>query len=307
MQVGVGSIPTSGTKLNSSMPELPEVETIRRDLEKSILKQRIVEFELRTASQFKGKIKAEKFFPGKKFNKISRTGKLLIFEVSEPDNYLLCHLRMTGQLIHTSAHTQISSRRNGYSKTKQEESAYPKKHTHITIKFENGDSLFFNDIRKFGYMQLVNGRELQKIISKFGIEPLTDNFTLKKFQQLTKNRTLNIKSFLLNQALIAGIGNIYADEICFHSGIKPSTKLDKISGDKLEAIFSNCQKVIAKAIRERGTSFSDYRDGKGEKGNFLNYLEVYGRQGKNCLKCQSVIQKTKVGGRGTHYCPKCQK
>lgn len=278
------------------MPELPEVETIRRDLESSILNQEIVKFELRTASQFRGKVKAQDFFPGKKIKAINRVGKLLIFEVSEPNNYLLCHLRMTGQLIYALAN----------SRTKTPTDNLPNKHTHITIQFEDSSKLYFNDIRKFGYMQLVNLAELEQAVAKFGIEPLTPNFTFNRFHKLTQKRSLNIKNFLLNQNLIAGIGNIYADEICFRSKIRPEIKVSALSKKQLQTVFDNCQKVIAQAIQERGTSFSDYRDGRGEKGNFLNFLQVYGRSGKNCYECQSQIQKTKVSGRGTHFCPNCQ-
>lgn len=288
------------------MPELPEVETIRRDLESSILNQEIVKFELRTASQFRGKVKAQDFFPGKKIKAINRVGKLLIFEVSEPNNYLLCHLRMTGQLIYALANKQITSEKIGYSRTKTPTDYFPNKHTHITIQFEDGSNLHFNDIRKFGYMQLVNLAELEQAVAKFGIEPLTPNFTFDHFQKLTQKRSVNIKNFLLNQNLIAGIGNIYADEICFRSKIRPEEKVSTLSKKQLQAVFDNCQKVIAQAIQERGTSFSDYRDGRGEKGNFLNFLQVYGRNGKNCYECHSQIQKTKVNGRGTHFCPTCQ-
>lgn len=286
------------------MPELPEVETIRRDLQATILNEKIVKFSVKTKSQFKGKDNIEDYLIGKSFEEIDRIGKLLIFKVSKSEKYILCHLRMTGQLIHK--HKQKISDRKGYSATNTN-TQHPNKHTHIEIKFGNGDALFFNDIRKFGYMQLVTFEELKAVKGKFGIEPLTKNFTPENFYKITKNRTINVKSFLLNQNLIAGVGNIYADEICFLSGLKPDTKMDKINKNRLDLIFKSCQEVIAKAIQERGTSFSDYRDGKGEKGNYLKFLHVYGRQGKECLKCGTVIQKTKVGGRGTHYCPKCQK
>ncbi len=277
------------------MPEMPEVETIRRDLEKEIKNEKIVTFEVKTASQFKSSKSAPKILKsliGQKIVKFERIGKLLIFQLSDKQNYLLCHLRMTGQLILTNK-----------SETKQN----PKnKHTHIVINFENGKLLHFNDIRKFGYLQLCTLKEKNTIKEKFGIEPLSTNFNLQNFTKALGIRKAPIKNILLNQKLIAGIGNIYADEICFSAKINPQKPTSKLSKIEIKNLFNFTQKVIEKAIEQRGTSFSDYRDGKGNKGNYLKMLNVYGKSGKNCTICKTIISKIKLAGRGTHFCSKCQ-
>lgn len=269
------------------MPELPEVETIRRDLTKKILHKKISHLEIRKRKIIKSNfLNFKKILLKNSFTKINRIGKLLIFHLADNKNYLLAHLRMTGQLI--------------YQQTG--------KYTRVIFIFSDQSKLYFNDLRQFGYLKIVQKPELDKIISKYGIEPLTKNFTKEKFTQIIKNKKISIKSVLLDQALISGIGNIYADESCFAAKINPKKISNKLSAKEANNLFLAIKKIIKKAISNRGTSFRNYVDATGQKGNFTQKLMVYGRAGEKCLLCKKgMIIKIKINGRGTSYCSFCQK
>lgn len=269
------------------MPELPEVETIRRDLTKKILHKKISHLEIKKRKIIKSNLlNFKKILLKNSFTKISRIGKLLIFHLADKKNYLLTHLRMTGQLI--------------YEQTGQ--------YTHFIFTFSDQSKLYFNDLRQFGYLKIVQKPELEKIISKYGIEPLTKNFSLEKFTEVIKNKKISIKSVLLDQALISGIGNIYADESCFTAKINPKKISNKLSSQEINNLFLAINKIIKKAINNRGTSFRNYVDTAGQEGNFTKKLMVYGRAGKKCYTCKKgIIKKIKINGRGTTFCPICQK
>jgi formamidopyrimidine-DNA glycosylase len=285
------------------MPELPEVETIRKDLCKSILNKKIVDVKVSKRSMVEGSVK--KFMDDLLSNQlvdIGRTGKLLIFKLKKGNRYLLAHMKMTGQLVYA-----LSSKKTpgGHNFPKLDE--LPNKYSHIIICFSDKSKLYFNDMRQFGYMKVVSREELEKIKLNFGIEPLQSNFTWENFKTSIKGKKTNIKVFLLNQKNIAGIGNIYADEILFDAKIRPNRKIERISEKELRRIYVSAEKIIKKAIHKRGTTFSDYVDGNGHKGNFTSYLKVYDREGEKCKRCRGNIKKIRVGGRGTYFCPNCQK
>ena len=192
------------------MPELPEVETIRRGLENNILNKQIRAVKVKWPGAIKtGSKKFVKILVGNKIKKIDRVGKLLIFELVG-QKFVLVHLKMTGQLIYCSKEKCIA----GGHKLSEADLQVPNEYTWVTIEFSNGSALYFNDMRKFGYLKLVDESEKEFIKKQFGIEPLQLNYTLKNFQNIFKGRRTNIKAVLLNQKLVAGIGNIYVDEIC---------------------------------------------------------------------------------------------
>jgi len=285
------------------MPELPEVETIRRDLSKNILNKNISGVEISKPKMVDGStLKFKKILIGNRIIRIDRTGKLMIFVLENDEKYLLVHMKMTGQLIYVSGKKQVPGGHNFPKLGK-----LPNKYSHIIISFADKSKLFFNDMRQFGYMKMVDGKGLERVKSNFGIEPLQKDFTLDNFKNAVKGKKTNIKAFLLNQKNIAGIGNIYADEILFNAKIRPNRKVKTLSEKDLRKIYLSSIKIIKKAIEKRGTTFSDYVDGQGNKGNFMNYLKVYGRQGEKCKRCRSEINKIKISGRGTYYCPVCQK
>ena len=285
------------------MPELPEVETIRQDLRKKILNKKIVDLVIFKKAKIRSsKISFKKEFKNKKFIEIERIGKMLIFVLSDK-KYLLIHLKMTGQLIYQKGKQIIPGGHNDLSSIKN----LPNKFTWVEFNFLDKSKLFFNNIRGFGYLKIVDKNELEKIKNNYGIEPLQSNFTFKKFKALFKDRKTSVKAILLNQKLIAGIGNIYADESCFLAKIKPMHQAGNLTEQEIKKIYKAVQKIIKKAIKARGTSFNNYVDADGQSGNFVKTLKVYGRSKLKCKRCYGILLKTKVAGRGTVYCPFCQK
>jgi len=286
------------------MPELPEVETIRRDLQKKILNKKIVHLEIllkRIVKNDEKKFKKE--IIGDKIIEIDRVGKLLIFRLSKSNLILLIHLKMTGQLIYCLGGKIIAG---GHSDEKSV-TCLPNQHTRVIFEFSDKAKLYFNDLRTFGYLKLVDEKELQKVRAKFGIEPLDPEFNEAFLAGLIKGRKTNIKALLLNQALISGIGNIYADETLFAARVLPQRTVNTLNEKEIKMIVKNAKAVLEKSIANRGTTFNNYVDADGKKGNFVKLLKVYGRTGQKCLKCGGVVKKTKVAGRGTHYCEKCQR
>lgn len=296
------------------MPELPEVETIKNDLKKKILRQKIERVEIRDRKIVKSKAKdfveiLEKSY----FSDLERTGKLLIFRLAaaKEEFFLLLHLKMTGQLIYQRGREIVAG---GHSLKKEEASfaSLPDKRTRLIFYLGNGARLFFNDLRRFGYAKIVTAEELAKVKGEYGLEPLTKNFTLENFQKVLfpsgSGRAGNIKAVLMKQKLIAGIGNIYADEILFQAKVNPSRPVKTLTAEEIKEIFRAIDIILKKAIKYRGTTFNNYLDGEGKKGNFMKFLKVYGRKNELCPDCRraKIIQK-KIAGRGTHFCPVCQK
>lgn len=285
------------------MPELPEVETIRKDLVRKLKGKRVVSIQVRKKNLIKGSVAS--FIRQVKNNRIldiDRIGKLLIIELGK-DLYILVHLKMTGQLVFKMRNKIVAG---GHGQPELS-SDLPNKYSHIIFFFNGGSKLFFNDMRQFGYMRLVNNQQKDIIKTEYGIEPLTRNFTLDNFKKVFAGRKALVKAVLLNQKLIAGIGNIYADEICFVAQVKPTRRANKLTPAEIKRLFLASREVIKKAIKFRGTTFNDYVDVEGNKGNFVKLLKVYGRDGEKCKRCRKgIIKKIKVAGRGTHYCPQCQ-
>ena len=298
------------------MPELPEVETIRVDLSDKIVNKKIVKIDVRKVKLVKNTQKVFKgFLLNSKFSYIDRIGKLLIFVVKKgrQEKYLLVHLKMTGQFIFVGKNELVAG---GHSNSREEARKYrfgglekdlPNKFSHVIFHFQDDSTLYFNDMRQFGYLKIVEADELEYIKSRYGIEPLQKNFTWKNFKKTFKNRRTNIKAFLLNQGMISGLGNIYVDEVLFASDINPTRNISSLNEDELRKIFENSKKIIKNAIKQRGTTFSDYVDSKGERGNYSDFLKAYGKEKTICPKCkQTKIVKIKVAGRGTRFCPRCQ-
>lgn len=285
------------------MPELPEVETIRQDLKKKILNQKINKIDIINKKSVRNAadifVRALK---GNYFSEISRVGKLLILHLHPGNKFLLIHLKMTGQLIYKSKQGMVAG---GHGSEPDME--LPNKHTRVVIELADKTKLFFNDLRKFGYLEIVDRARLEKIKSKFGIEPLTKDYTLSRLKEIIKKRKAPIKAVLLNQNLIAGIGNIYADEILFAARVRPDRTANGLTDKEIKRIYENGNKIIKKAIEYRGTTFNNYVDADGKRGNFMNFLRIYSKkEGEKCFRCPGNIIKVKVAGRGTRFCPKCQ-
>lgn len=285
------------------MPELPEVETVRRDLEAKIigreisavvvLDKKIVQNQAR---EFVKKLVNNKFIAAE------RRGKLLALRLAT-DGYLLIHLKMTGQLICQIGGEIIAG---GHSWPWPEDN-FSERFTRVKIELAGGQKICFNDMRRFGYLRIVSAEEKERIFqNNFGIEPLTPNFTWDKFSGLFKKRVISVKALLLDQKIIAGLGNIYVDEVCFAAGVRPTKRANRLTEKERKRLFQRIPPLLALAVKKRGTTFNSFVDADGRKGGFAAFLKVYGREGEKCRTCPAPIRKTRVAGRGTHYCANCQ-
>lgn len=275
------------------MPELPEVETIRRDLLPLVAGRTIAEawiapdaprlVQLMPAPEFGRQI------AGRRIEDISRRGKFIVLHLSG-GLYWIVHLRMTGRLFYRDdACPEVSHLRATFRLDGEEETAW----------------LCFADMRKFGTMWLVDDPGI--VTSKLGPEPLSDEFTAEYLRAVLKRRTAPVKAVLLDQEAIAGIGNIYADEALFNAGINPRRAANKISKPKAEALHTGIRQALLDALGDRGSSFNDYVDGSGRSGGHQLKVKVFRRTGLPCYVCGTEIRRIKVGGRSTHFCPKCQR
>ena len=293
------------------MPELPEVETVRRDLLANLLDKKIAGVAVLNDKTVSGSTENFlKILSGSFFVDIMRRGKLLIFKLNKKDSYLLIHLKMTGQLIYLSGNSVIAGGHSlrAHSFEKSVGGELPNKHTRVIINFKDKSRLFFNDLRKFGYMKVVNKEELEIFIAKnYGPEPLSAEFTLIGFSAQLKRHRRNIKAVLLDQKVVAGLGNIYVDEVLFAAGVRPMRLAAELTKSEIAKIYQAILNILPQAIKYRGTTFSNYVDGQGKKGNFSAKLQVYGRDKETCYRCGHKLIKTKIAGRGTHYCSYCQK
>ena len=275
------------------------METIRRDLEKVILGQEIVGVSVFLPGMVEGDLNN---LVGDFFASINRRGKLLLLKPASSPHTLLLHLKMTGQLVCQIDGGMIAG---GHPQAKIDD--LPNQYTRLIFEFANGAKLFFNDVRSFGYAKLVDGKQVEATLAKFGIEPLTSDFTFEDFLNVLQRRKAPLKTILLNQQLIAGLGNIYVDEVCHQAGVLPTRAVQTLNPEEKRQIFEAIQEIIRLAVDKRGTTFSNYVDATGKKGGFFKYLQVYKRDGKKCNKCKSAtIEKIRLAGRGTHFCPVCQ-
>jgi len=284
------------------MPELPEVETIRRDLSKKIIGKKIARFEILKKTVVKAGLKEiERVLADNEVKSIERRGKLLIFELS--DNFLLIHLKMTGQLIYRYDHHEVMGGHN----LLYEFGVLPNKYTQVVFHFADKSKLFFNDMRRFGYIKLVSKAEKEKVEAGYGIEPLSTKFTQRMFREILSKKSGIIKAALLDQSAIAGIGNIYSDEICYCAGVLPDRKVKSLKPEEINKLYRCIPEILKLAIKHRGTTFRDYRDGEGKKGSFVDFLKVYSHEGEKCACGKGIIKKKKIAGRGSSFCSECQK
>lgn len=274
------------------MPELPEVETIRRQLNAALKEKKIVGVEVRWGKKIEPTAgKLQKMVVGATFGPVNRRGKLLIFTLSN-GNVIVAHLKMTGRFL---------------IKPKGSE---PTKHTHVIFRLSGPNDLHWEDVRKFGFLKAFDAAGAMRFVEswKFGPEPLSPSFTFETMRScLIKYPKAKIKPKLMEQKCIAGIGNIYATESLWSAGIHPLTQIKNVPEVKLKKLHSAVRDVMKRAVAARGTSSDNYLDAFGEEGEFVNKLKAYGREGEPCRRCGTPLAKIKVGGRGSAYCPKCQK
>lgn len=273
------------------MPELPEVETVKNTLKKQVLNKKIVDtnilyprlIEYPTIQKFKEEIINQTICD------IKRRGKWLMFELD--DYFLLSHLRMEGKYLIRKKGDEIT------------------KHEHISFVFSDDTELRYQDVRKFGRMYLIKKEEIndRKPLNELGLEPWDSALTIDYLKEKYKTKKLPIKTVILDQSIIVGIGNIYADEILFLSHIHPLKKCFELNDKDLQNIIDNTKLVLDMAIQDGGTTIRSYTSSEGVHGRFQQNLKVHNRENAPCPVCQTNIIKIKVGGRGTYYCENCQK
>jgi formamidopyrimidine-DNA glycosylase len=276
----------------NAMPELPEVETVRRTLERLISGKTIAGVAVHLPRIIRKPAEPEAFIrvlEGRTIESVARRGKFLKFML-DGGLVLVSHLRMEGRYGCYEPTVTID------------------KHTHVIFSFTDGTQLRYKDVRQFGTMDVFRTDELEITgpLAKLGLEPLSDAFTWKAFQAAFRNRTTKIKPLLLNQEYIVGLGNIYVDESLYSSGIHPERAVNTLSGKEMRRLYDAIRRTLHDAVKAGGSSVKSYVDGQGEQGTYQYQLKVYGRRDQTCVRCDKVIVKTVVAGRGTHYCPQCQ-
>lgn len=284
------------------MPELPEVETIKIQLNQVLKGLKIKEIEVLKSKSFIGDTRD---VIGKTIEDIERRAKIILIKL----NGGLClaiHLKLTGQLIFRNKELRIKNQeKNGPFAVGE----LPNKYTRVIISFSDESRLFFNDLRIFGWVKIIKNSKLRIMNSGVGPEANDEKtFTLEYFKQILSRSKKPVKLVIMDQEKLAGVGNIYANEALFMAGIDPRRPANDLRDNEIAILRDSILGILKKAIEHKGTSDKDeaFRQISGEKGSFQNYLQVYGKIGQKCPKCRGIIKRTKIGGRGTFYCPACQ-
>jgi formamidopyrimidine-DNA glycosylase len=283
------------------MPELPEVETITRDLQKELTNKTIKKVQVKTPILIK-KPQIKEF--------LSKMENSRILEVRRRGKYIIISLNTNYQLIiHLGMSGRLEYQQDKDSKVYKEIIEKQEKHNHLYFSFEDKSRLVYNDVRKFGKIWFLNKDEKLSRIVNLGLEPLDKGFTFVEFLKLLKNYNKSIKKLLMDQKQIAGIGNIYANEILFHSRVHPLRKANLLSEDEAKKIYLNIKKILLKAIDLRGTTMVDesYIDLQGNKGRFGQEIKVYGKKKDICPVCGQPLETIRIENRSTFLCPNCQK
>jgi formamidopyrimidine-DNA glycosylase len=284
------------------MPELPEVETVRRGLNKFVVGRKINNVEIFNAKSFEYIKSSQKNLINVKVNDVRRRGKVLIIDLTNHFS-LICHLKMTGQIVFRGDKEWGAGHPTGSFIGE-----LPDKSTRIVFHL-GGAKLYFNDQRKFGWVKLMPTNEVENIpfLNKMGPEPWEEKVEEKFLQNIRRHQNSMIKPAILDQSVIAGIGNIYADESLWAARIHPETRVKNLSDNKLREICSAAGEIMQKSINSGGSTMRDYVKADGTKGDYLEkFANVFRRDGQPCSRCTTTIEKMRVAGRGTHICPKCQ-
>ncbi len=289
------------------MPELPEVEVVKRSLERKISNLIIKNVEIRD-----GKLRYElnkediNQIKGKKIIKIQRRSKFLIFEIGK-NFFMLVHLGMTGKFFIMDGNERKFKTSFYYNINPQKDKKYDK----VIFYLEKKKKLIYNDVRKFGFIKFYNYKELYKSfhLINLGVEPLDKEFNLSYFKKYINGRDRNIKDILMDQKFISGIGNIYANEVLFASGVRPTRRVVKLSDFEINKIVRSIKKILSKSIRLGGSSIKDFSSDDGKKGVFQQYFKVYGRKGERCSNtdCNNKVMRIVISNRSSFFCNQCQK
>lgn len=273
------------------MPELPEVETVRRQLDTVLAGARIVDVHiLQRGREFPSGEAFRRSLLGKRILHVSRRAKLLLWDF-EDGTAMAAHLKMTGRFVFVPSDVKLG------------------KHDRLLFQACSADGanvfVLWSDVRKFGFVKILSADERAMVVSGYGPEPL-ESSAEELANRLLVPKTRKVKAALLNQEVIAGIGNIYADEALHRAGIRPTRLLGKIRQQERLGLAKHIQEVLSESLAQQGTSANDYVDTRGERGGFLDFLRVYGREGEPCRQCGHPISRMVLNQRGTHFCSTCQ-
>lgn len=287
------------------MPELPEVETTVKDLNKKIKGLKIQDVWcnwVKMIKRPKSFNNLKKQVIGEKIRKVERRGKNILFRLNSKT--LLIHQKLTGHLLVGKWILKNKEWKSNNGHLKEKVNQY----IHLMFYLSNSKMLALSDLRKFGKILVIDNKDLENLedIKNLGPEPLAKNFTFNKFRQALKTKKSKIKKVLMDQNVIAGIGNIYSDEILFEARIHPLKLIEELKQEDLKRVYQAIKKILRRAIVLRGDSMSDYRDTAGKKGRYQEVQKVYQREGERCYRCKSTIKRIKIGGRSTHFCSRCQ-
>jgi formamidopyrimidine-DNA glycosylase len=278
--------------------ELPEVEVLRRDLEKDVVGRRIAAVEVKRSKNSRRVIRRHKApkeirdrLVGKKITRVDRRGKYILFHLDDGD-FLVAHMGMSGRFLRGNKRMA------------------PITHTHVVITFQQGGDLRFIDPRTFGELFVAHRDELGKVaeLAHIALDPLETTFTWQQFSHMLAERKSKLKPLLMDQKFVSGLGNIYSDEVLFAAGLRHDRMSDELSSQEVRRLYRGMQEVVQEAIRFRGTTLDDeaYVDLYGKPGEYQSELKVYGRQGEPCRRCRTPIDTVKISNRKSYFCPQCQ-
>ena len=286
------------------MPELPEIEIVKRSLLKMINKAKIIDVKINNKNlRYKISNTFSKHLIGKRILKISRRSKYLIFHFKT--KILLIHLGMRGKLLLMRSYDKKIFKTSFYYDLNLFQ-----KHNHIYFQLNNNFTLIYNDVRRFGFFKLYNTIETNKIkfLKKLGLEPFSKLFNIKYFKKFIQNRKKNVKNLLMDQTFVSGLGNIYVNEVLFMSKIRPLRACNSLNKNEMKSIILNTRKILKFSILKGGSSIKDFQNALGKTGNFQQFFYVYGKKNKKCsrISCTGKIKKITISNRSSFYCNKCQ-
>lgn len=288
------------------MPELPEVETVKLGLNRLLPGRQVAAIDFDWPKSFpNARADVTNFLTSAKVVKVDRRAKVLLVELSSKYS-LVVHLKMTGQLVFRGPGEQFGAGHPSASLVGE----LPDKSTRVTLTFKDGSRLFFNDQRKFGWMRLMPTAEVVTLdfFRKVGPEPLAADFSWQDFKaRLRRRKNTSVKAALIDQTVVAGVGNIYADESLWGAKIHPLTRVGDLKDQQIKKLYQALIDVLKLAIAKGGSTDKNYVDAEGRRGSYLSFAKVFRRQGQPCPRCGTTIIKTRVAGRGTHICPRCQR
>jgi formamidopyrimidine-DNA glycosylase len=297
------------------MPELPEVESLRRSLLPFLIGQKILNVKVNrhkivssSGTTRKDNLTKTKEFEteliDRKIVSLERRAKNIIIRLDD-ESIILIHLKMTGQLVYQPKFGELVT---GGHPIQESDSVLPNKHSYVIWTLSDG-TLFYNDVRQFGYVLYYSN--FQAVLNDghfvdLGVEPLEESFTLQEFSKI-KKKTGVLKSVLLGQGVVVGLGNIYCDEVCFAAKVRPDRKCNTLTKKEIERLYIEIKRILHLAVENNGSSVANYLLGDGSKGNYANFHLVYGKKGKNCVVCGTPLSDSKINSRTTIFCKKCQK